>query len=122
MDFLGQPGDLVAASTALKITQRLRLDAHKLEDLERKLRTSVVTALEMSGNKSQSNQVTIANQTKFALLLASPKTPTTNGTTKPNQPIKTESSSPDGIEEIKQETIEEEDQPDLSRLIDYLNE
>ena len=46
---LGQPGDLVAAKTELKITQRLRIDQYKLEDLERKLRTSVINALSITG-------------------------------------------------------------------------
>ncbi|CAF3025939.1 unnamed protein product [Rotaria sp. Silwood2] len=87
---LGQPGDLIAAKTELKITQRLRLDQHKLEDLERKLRNSVTNALAITGNNSLTNingqslnglpssnsrkQLTLANQTKFAILIASPKT------------------------------------------------
>jgi hypothetical protein len=134
--FLGQPGDLVAAKTELKITQRLRLDPYKLEDLERKLRTNVANALAMSGNNSHTNsngsisinnrKQMMINQTKFALLLASPKIQTINGTSKPIQQIKNEISSPNGIEKIKKETINEEssdeDEPLLSRLISYLIE
>jgi RNA-binding protein 15 len=134
---LGQPGDLVAAKTELKITQRLRLDQYKLDDLERKLHMNVTNALAMFGNNSQMNfngsisnsnrkQMTIHNQTRFALLLALPKIQMTNGTSKSIQPIKNEISSPNGIEEIKKENIDEEsvqeDEPALSRLISYLNE
>ncbi len=137
MNFLGQPGDLVAAKTELKITQRLRLDQYKLDDLERKLHMNVTNALAMFGNNSQMNfngsisnsnrkQMTIHNQTRFALLLALPKIQMTNGTSKSIQPIKNEISSPKGIEEIKKENIDEEsiqeDEPTLSRLISYLNE
>jgi hypothetical protein len=133
LNFLGQPGDLVAAKTGLKITQRLRLDQQRLEDLERKLRTNVTNALAMPGNNSQMNSngsissnnrksKNIPNQAKFALLLASAKVQMPNGTSKPAQPIKSEVSSQDEIEEIKQENIDEEDEPILSRLISYLNE
>ena len=153
----GQPGDLIAAKTELKITQRLRLDQHKLEDLERKLRTSVTNALTITGNPPQINvngslsngstsassrkQLSAANQTKFAILIATPKiqnskeltNPTKQGI--PNGGIKNEISSPHPSNEngellqVKKERTEadgdnsdDDDETLLSRLISYLAE
>ena len=125
---LGQPGDLVAAKTELKITQRLRLDQQKLDDLERKLRTSVQNGIDLIESSAHSTglisrkQTTIINQIKFSLLIAVPKI---HSNSKPT--IKTESSSPTAHVEIKQEQIELEPEHNdndnqLSRLISYLIE
>ena len=138
--FLGQPGDLVAAKTELRITQRLRLDPQQVEDLERKLRTNTTNALAMFGNNSHTNtnsllnivnrkQMTASNQSKFALLIASPKIPTATGSANSNQPVKNERTSPhlsteqpEVKKEIIDEETDEEDDTLLSRLISYLTE
>ncbi|CAF1589469.1 unnamed protein product, partial [Adineta ricciae] len=152
---LGQPGDLVAAKTELRIMQRLRLEQHKLEDLEKKLRANVTAALTTASNNTNSNatnqtpndstslasrkQSTLPNQTRFSILIATPKIYTQDTTAKPrlehdtNGHIKHEKASPshlpsNGNDEpvrIKEETIEkttDEDEPLLSRLISYLAE
>ena len=59
---LGPPGD----EKKLKLTQRLRLDQHRLDDLEKKLRSSVSTAL-------GSRKPNIANLTRFSILVTSTK-------------------------------------------------
>ena len=147
---LGQPGDLVAAKTGLKITQRLRLDQHKLDDLERNLRSSVTTAISTTSHQSQSNlngqlsassilpigrkQLAAAHQTKFVVLISSPATLPADRATK--ESIKNEAETPphrstsndtDTLMEFKREKIdnhddnsEEEDETSLSRLISYL--
>ncbi|CAF0881545.1 unnamed protein product [Rotaria sordida] len=135
---LGQPGDLIAAKTELKITQRLRLDQHKLEDLERKLRNSVTNALAITGNNSHTNinghslngltsvnnrkQLTPANQTKFSILIATPKINNLNGLLNSiekqisSEKIKNEITSPSHMGdndkkhlEIKKEKIDNDD-------------
>ena len=139
---LGQPGDLVAAKTELKITQRLRLDQHKLDDLERNLRASVTTAMSnLNGHLSASSislpgrkPPTAANQTKFVILISSPKTLSSSRSTR--ELIKSEAATPphgllpngnDTTVEFKKEKIDnhddnsdEEDETSLSRLISYL--
>lgn len=119
---LGQPGDLVAAKTELKITQRLRFDQQKHEDLERKLYLTVTNIFSQHKNNTK-KQLNLPNQTKFSLLIASPKIYPINDN------IKNERTSPNlsngNIEhfEIKKETTEiEEDEPLLSNLIFYLTE
>ena len=67
---LGQPGDHTSDRTELKVTQRLGLDRHKLDDLEKKLRASVTS--------SNSRKTTAASQMKFAVLITSPTTITPN--------------------------------------------
>ncbi len=151
---LGQPGDLVAAKTELKITQRLRLEQHKLEDLERKLRTNVTNALAITGNNLHTNinshssngltllnnrkKLLIPNQTKFSILIASPKIYSSNGITNSikqptmNKRVKNERASLDEDDEglkMKKETMDDEeddsndeDESLLSRLISYLAE
>ncbi|UJR37082.1 hypothetical protein I4U23_029786 [Adineta vaga] len=156
---LGQPGDLVAAKTELRITQRLRLEQHRSDDLEKKLRANVIAALSTVGNDSNSNstnhlsndlttissrkQQILPNQTKFSILIATPKIHNPNEITKPDQEdttnghIKNESASPppppppsdtnDEHIKIKEETIDktaaaDEDEAILSRLISYLVE
>lgn len=136
---LGQPGDLVAAKTELRITQRLRLEPQRLEDLERKLRSNVVNAFITSENHSQSligtsnrRQIPICHHSKFALLLATPKLHTTSDKSQSIQAIKREMSSPafsngNGEHiEVKREKLDEEtddeDESLLSRLIYYLIE
>lgn len=139
---LGQPGDLVAAKTELKITQRLRLDQHKLDDLERNLRANVTTAMSnLNGHLSASSislpgrkPLTAANQTKFVILISSPKTLPSGRPTR--ELIKSEAATPphgllpngdDATVEFKKEKIDnhddnsdEEDETSLSRLISYL--
>jgi hypothetical protein len=145
---IGQPGDLIAAKTELKITQRLRLDQYKLEDLERKLRTSVTNALVMNNNIPHINangpvpigprkSFTAANQTKFVILISSPKIHIeTSGSVvqqTSNEKVKNEVTTPPRTNEdedhleLKKEPVEdnaensdEEDESSLSRLISYL--
>jgi len=138
---LGQPGDLIAAKTELKITQRLRLDQHKLEDLERKLRTSVIHALSINGLTSANNRkpLIVSKQTKFAVLIASPKIYSANGSSNSikhvtsNGKIKNENNSPylsnetDEYLEVKKEKkdndeTDDEDELSISCLISYLSE
>ena len=135
--------------------QRLRLEQHKLEDLEKKLRANVTAALTVADNNTNSNainqtpndstslasrkQSTLPNQTRFSILIATPKIYAQDTTAKSlpdddtNGYIKREKASPphlpsDGNDEpvkIKEETIEkttDEDEPLLSRLISYLTE
>lgn len=128
---LGQPGDLVAAKTELRITQRLRLDQHKLEDLERNLRTNVTNAStinEISTNGSSSTfdpyQNSAANRTKFVVLIASPSKQRREELSP--KPVKNEAATPPSSTMIvKQELIEptsrdEDDESSLSHLISYL--
>ncbi|CAF3898498.1 unnamed protein product [Rotaria magnacalcarata] len=159
---LGQPGDLIAAKTELKITQRLRLTQQKLDELDRAIRSSVTYALTIAGHNVHANtnghsssngltlggsrkQLTVANQTKFAILIASPKIhqfdePSNKIEQKlSSATIKSEIASPshtDGLEksiEVKKEKIDNNDDDDdnnsdnedgalLSRLIVYLLE
>ncbi|CAF3447001.1 unnamed protein product [Rotaria sp. Silwood1] len=153
---LGQPGDLIAAKTELKITQRLRLDQQKLEDLERKLRSSVTNALAITENSTRKNinghssnsstlinnrkQLTLANQTKFAILIATPKINTSNESLNSIEQqmssgkIKNEITSPSHSDEYDKRNLEikkeqmnnddtdNEDDLSLSCLISYLIE
>ncbi|CAF0826624.1 unnamed protein product [Adineta steineri] len=134
---LGQPGDLVAAKTELKITQRLRLEQNKLDDLEKQLRTNVTNALSINGNNSNVNtnssrkQLIIANQTKFSILIATPKIHNLNKPPNPTKDqVKNEQTSPSRINEndehikIKEETTNDDNEEEilLSRLISYLAE
>ena len=138
---LGQPGDLVAAKTELKITQRLRLDQHKLGDLEQKFYTSVENALTIAGQLSNGqplltvrSQFTAPNHTKFAVLIASPKThvaldslhpvtqpSSTNGTLKNEAATPPRGIAPNDNIPLKKERIDQDDdEASLSRLIQYL--
>ena len=159
--FVGQPGDLVAAKTELRITQRLRLDQNKFDDLERKLRGNVTAALTVAPNSSNSStngypsadatsisarkQMLIPNQTKFSILLASPKIfnadegstsakePNANGRVKSEKASPPRSAASEERVKVKEEVVEppndeakngsdDEDEPMLSRLISYLDE
>ncbi|CAF3628194.1 unnamed protein product [Rotaria socialis] len=157
---LGQPGDLIAAKTELKITQRLRLTQQKLDELDRAIRNSVTHALTITGNNVHANtnshsssngltlggsrkQLTVANQTKFSILIASPKIHQSDESSNkieqklPSATIKSEIASPshaDGLEksiQVKKEKIDNNDDDNnsdnedgtlLSRLIVYLLE
>lgn len=133
---VGQPGDLVAAKTELRITQRLRLEPQKLEDLERKLRSNVINAYITTENlthtvvgNSNRRQISICNQSKFALLLATPKLRSIQTNSHSTGSIKTEIPFPhlsNGNGQVKQEKLDDEtddeDEPLLSRLISYLME
>lgn len=79
----------------LQVTQRLRLDPHKLDELEQKLRSSVDNA----STRTNSNR---ANQTKFAIFISSTKSMISNGN---------HSSSPN----------DKDSESSLSHLISYLN-
>ncbi len=134
---LGQPGDLIAAKTELKIAQRLRLDQQKLEDLERKIRNSVTNAVTITGNNSHANtnghllnglpsisnrkQLNVANQTKFAILVGLSKVlnPIQSPHSTEHQPstsiVKTEMPSPSHFNgndthiEVKKEKVDTDD-------------
>lgn len=119
---LGQPGDLVAAKTELRITQRLRLDQHKLDDLERNLRSNVISALNMSQMTSNRTATGPAQLTKFVILIGSPSKQVREDLSP--KIVKTEASTPPSASMIiKEELIEkdaEDDESSLSRLISYL--
>ena len=139
---LGQPGDLVAAKTELKITQRLRLDQHKLGDLERKFYTNVENALITAAQLPYAqplltvrSQLTAPNHTKFAILIASAKAhvalDSLNPATQPspsNGTLKNEAATPprgvapnDNIPFKKERIDHDDDEASLSRLIQYLS-
>jgi hypothetical protein len=116
---LGEGGDRTKHKTELKVTQRLRLDQHKLDDLEKKLRTSVtdVSSKTNINGQSVSNNGNLANQTKFAVLITSPKirnlNEKSNGkTNSPNHPLSSD--------ENEKKDVEDDDESSLSRLISYL--
>jgi len=113
---LGQGGDRTKNKTELKVTQRLRLDQHKLDELEKKLRTSVtnVSSKTNINGQSTSNNISLANQTNFAVLITSPKVRSQNG--KINSPNHTLSSD----ENDKKDGDDDDDESSLSRLISYL--
>ncbi|CAF1190539.1 unnamed protein product [Rotaria sordida] len=134
---LGQSGDYTDKKTELKVTQRLRLDQHKLDDLEKKLRTSVTDALSNTNINGQSispndrkQSTNPANQTKFAIMITSPKIHHTNEitnistqrksngrTNSPNHP----SSSDENDDRLQtKRNIDDDDESSLSRLISYL--
>lgn len=115
--------------TELKVTQRLRLDQHKLDELEKKLRTSVSSALSNSNVNGQSSgtrkQANAANQTKFALLITSPKAISlsqrkSNGkTNSPNHPLSSDEND-ERSQSKKDQNDDEDDESSLSRFISYL--
>jgi RNA-binding protein 15 len=109
---LRQSGDRKTTKTELKVTQRLRLDQHKLDDLEKKLRTSVTTVSSKTNLNGQSTSTgNLANQTKFAVLITSPKTHNLNG-----NPL----SEDENDDRTKKGAGEDDDESSLSRLISYL--
>ncbi|CAF2987630.1 unnamed protein product [Rotaria sp. Silwood2] len=133
---LGQSGDYADKKTELKVTQRLRLDQHKLEDLEKKLRTGVTNVLSNTNINGQSTspndrkQTNPANQTKFAIMITSPRprSPNENSnasaqrkpngrTNSPNHPSSSDEN--DDRAQIKRNT-DDDDESSLSRLISYL--
>ena len=108
-------GDQKHRKTELKVSQRLRLDQRKLEDLEKKLRTSVSNVSSKTNANGQSTSTaSLANQTNFAVLITSPKILSANG--KSNSP--NHSDENDDRTHIK----DEDDESSLSRLISYLAE
>ncbi|CAF1112933.1 unnamed protein product [Adineta steineri] len=131
---LGQLGNQTDKKKELKVTQRLRLDQHKLDDLEKKLRTSVTNALSNTNSNGQSTssssrkQRNPADQTNFAVLITSPKANLSNTNPSkqrksngkggsPNQP----SSSDENDDRLQaKKNMEEDDDSSLSRLISYL--
>lgn len=129
--FSGQTDDKKAE---LKVTQRLRLDQHKLEDLEKKLRTSVTNALSNNNTNGQSSpvndrkQTNPALQTKFSILITTPKTRNSNENTssqrksngRTNSPSHPSSSDENDDRAQSKKNNEDDDESSLSRLISYL--
>jgi hypothetical protein len=119
----GQPSN---NKTELKVTQRLRLDQHKLDDLEKKLRTSVTNALSNTNLNGQSTptggrkQTNPVNQTKFAILITSPKTSQRKSNGKANSPNHPLSSDENDDRSQAKTDAEADDESSLSRLISYL--
>jgi hypothetical protein len=119
----GQPSN---NKTELKVTQRLRLDQHKLDDLEKKLRTSVTNALSNTNLNGQSTptggrkQTNPVNQTKFAILITSPKTSQRKSNGKANSPNHPLSSDENDDRSQAKKDAEADDESSLSRLISYL--
>jgi hypothetical protein len=111
----GGGGDRTKNKTELKVTQRLRLDQHKLDDLEKKLRTNVtnISSKTNINGQSISNNISLANQTKFAVLITSPKVRSQNGKiNSPNHPLSSD--------ENDKKDADADDESSLSRLISYL--
>lgn len=113
---LRQVGDQKHRKNELKVTQRLHLDQNKLDDLEKKLRTSVANVSSKTNVNGQSSSTTsLANQTNFAVLITSPKTPSSNGkSNSPNHPLSSDEN------EDRFQTKDDDDESSLSRLISYL--
>jgi hypothetical protein len=125
---IGRSGDHVETKTELKVTQRLRLDPHKLEDLENKLRTSVTNVNGQSTSNSSRKQKSAANQTNFALFITSPKARNSNDNSKAQRKSNGKANSPthptssdenDDRSQLKKDAADE-DESSLSRLISYL--
>jgi hypothetical protein len=147
---LGQPGDLVAAKTELKITQRLRLDQHKLDDLERNIRVNVANAISHIGHSNLLNgqtsngsilnnmrkQTSASNLMKFVVLIASPKE-RSNDELDTTENVKNEAATPprqassngnesglilktEQFDPIAEDNDDDTDESSLSRLIAYL--
>jgi len=129
---LGQSSNHKDTKTELKVTQRLRLDQHKLDDLEKKVRTSVTNALSNTNVNGQSTptggrkEKNPANQTNFAVLITSPKTTYSNASKQrksngkgnsPNQPVSSDEND-DRLPTKK--NVDDDDDSSLSRLISYL--
>ncbi|CAF1355702.1 unnamed protein product [Rotaria magnacalcarata] len=131
---LGQPGDHKDKKTELKVTQRLRLDQHKFEELDGKLCENVADALSkanVNGQSSPSNdrkQVNPANRTRFAILITSSKTQNSNENSqrksngRANSPTHPSSSDEtDDRSQLKKPIDDDDDdESSLSRLISYL--
>ena len=110
-----------------------------MEDLERKLLSNVINAYITTENITHGvigsvnrRQISICNQSKFALLLATPKLRPTKTNSHSTGAMKTEIPSPNFSNgngehiEVKREKLDdetdEEDEALLSRLISYLIE
>jgi RNA-binding protein 15 len=113
---LGQRGDQKTKPTELKVTQRLRLDQHKLEDLEKKLRNNISSISSKSHINGQSSNTSLANQTKFAVLITSP---ITRGSNEYQRKSNGKTNSSDENDDRLQ-TKDDDDESSLSRLISYL--
>ncbi|CAF0777633.1 unnamed protein product [Didymodactylos carnosus] len=121
VNVLGQPGDLVAAKTELKVTQRLRLDPTKLDDLESKLRSNSFGSSKNNKNVNgtTSTRKTSPSTANFAILVSSPRKKTPNDDV--GDETKASSSSPahEG-DENKQLSPDFCEGKSLSLLITYL--
>ena len=109
---LGSPGDQKSKSTELKVTQRLRLDQHKLEELEKKIRTNVGSISSKSNGNGQTSNSSLANQTNFAVLIASPSSRNRKSNGKANSSDENDDRS---------QTRDDDDESSLSHLISYLS-
>ncbi|CAF0857761.1 unnamed protein product [Didymodactylos carnosus] len=115
-----QPGDLVAAKTELKVTQRLRLDPAKLDDLESKLRSNLCGS---SKSNTSVNETTLARKpspstTNFAILISSPRKTRTNYGNGETEPSLSSPIREDNEEKPLSSDLDEE--KSLSLLISYL--
>ena len=111
---LGRRTDQKNKKTELKVTQRLRLDPHKLDDVEKKLRDNVASLSSKSnGNTQSSSNRSLANQTNFAVLITSPKEAQRKSNGKGN-------SSDENDDRLQ--TKDDDDESSISRLISYLTE
>ncbi len=121
-NILGQGGDQKSKPTELKVTQRLRLDQHKLDDLEKKLRTNVASVSSKSNVNSQSSNISLANQTKFAVFITSPITGSSNEQQRKSNGKVNSSNHPLSSDENddRSQIKEDDDESSLSRLISYL--
>ena len=112
---VGQPGDHTSDRTELKVTQRLRLDQHKLDDLERKLRDSV------SSSSSSSRKTTTPSHMKFALLITSPKTVNPNDGSHASSTQRKSNGRSHSSGHRASSKDEEDEESSLSRFISYLS-
>ena len=115
-DVLRQYLDAKHPSTELKITQRHHLDQQKMEDMEKKIRTSVSNASTRGNTNGQSSSAneSLANQTNFAVLITSPTARKSNG--RSNSPNHQFSSD----ENEDRSRTNADDESSLSNLISYL--
>ena len=118
----------------LKVTQRLRLDQHRLDELEKKLRNSVTNALSNENINGQQSPVNAdrtpydpANQTKFAILVTSSKVQKNINISKQrksngraNSPNHPSSSDENDDRSQAKKNADDDDESSLSCLISYL--
>ncbi|UJR09104.1 hypothetical protein I4U23_013351 [Adineta vaga] len=134
-DILGQSNNQTDNKTELKVTQRLRLDENRFNEVEKKIRTKVNNALSNANGQSSSSssrkQTNPANQTNFAILITSPtahminmnsnslKQRKSNGKGRsPNHP--SSSDEIDDRSQLKRDMANDDDDSSVSHLISYL--
>ncbi|CAF0909369.1 unnamed protein product [Adineta ricciae] len=129
---LSQSSSYTDDKKALNVTQRLRLDPLKFDDLEKKIRTSVSNSISSANGQSSSSSRKQSSQITFAILVTSPTAHLINvnsGTSKQRRPngrgrSPNHASSSDENDERSQSKRNTDgrvdDESSLSHLITYL--